>query len=438
MGTNVKTTFIVRMSRLAVGTVVALASTARSANGQISLTWIPGSSAKLEQIIGDCDWQVEAEKGTCLPTTSQTATRFNILGNGQGYSFEDNGKMIFLFGDTISKDVNAVNYHASDPLAWSTSTDPEAGLLLTFYTNPDGTPLFVKPPGIQMGPDDVPNSGISLADGIYLVCNTGSDTSLANPQQNDSSVLVHFDESTQTFTAGRTISPPGGHFIYASPHASGTDVLMFGAGPYRASDVYLSVTPASGFASGTGTRYFAGLVSGQPTWSSSESGAVPVVQDNPLNGPPWPNDTPTVGNLSVVYSGALGFWLMTYDGGRQTEKTRGVYFTYAEQPWGPWSTPQLIFSDVRDKAYGVFIHNPNIVPDPPGDGLNGPTIGSNDPYKTAGGDFAPLMIERFTTVTGNTLKIYYTMSTWNPYTVVKMRSEFTIAWVRQHLHALPH
>ncbi len=36
------------------------------------------------------------------------------------------------------------------------------------------------------------------------------------------------------------------------------------------------------------------------------------------------------------------------------------------------------------------------------------------------------MIERFTEVDGNTLKIYYTMSTWNPYTVVKMESDFAI------------
>jgi hypothetical protein len=36
------------------------------------------------------------------------------------------------------------------------------------------------------------------------------------------------------------------------------------------------------------------------------------------------------------------------------------------------------------------------------------------------------MIERFTRVSGSMLKIYYVMSTWNPYTVVKMRSEFTI------------
>ena len=45
---------------------------------------------------------------------------------------------------------------------------------------------------------------------------------------------------------------------------------------------------------------------------------------------------------------------------------------------------------------------------------------------TRGGDYSPQMIERFTRVTGDTLMIYYTMSTWNPYTVVKMRSEFKI------------
>ena len=390
------------------------------------LTYLPNSTTKVEQVIGDCDYEVQAKKGICQPTTSQTVTRFNILGNGQGGSFEHNGKMIFLFGDTISKDVSVVNYHASDPIAWSTSTDPESGLLLNFYTNSDGSPLFVKPPGIPLGPDDTPNAGISVNGQVYLVCNTGSDTSLANPQSQDTSVLVQFNETAQTFTGGRTISHVGGHFINVSMHASGSNVVMFGAGPYRSSDIYMQMTPASTFASGAGTQYFGGLVNGQPTWVSSDAAAVPVVQDNPLNGPAWPNDTPSVGNLSVAYSSTLSLWLMTYDGGRQSNKTRGVYFTHAPQPWGPWAKPQLILNDVRDNAYGVYIHNPNILPDPPGDGLNGPVIGSNDPYTTAGGGFAPLMIERFLTVTGNTLKIYYSLSTWNPYTVVKMRSQFTI------------
>ena len=50
-------------------------------------------------------------------------------------------------------------------------------------------------------------------------------------------------------------------------------------------------------------------------------------------------------------------------------------------------------------------------------------IGGNNPYTTPGGPYAPYMIERFTRVTGNTLSIYYTISTWNPYTTVEMRSE---------------
>ena len=178
---------------------------AQTPGGVTSLTYIAGSSVKVEQVIGDCDWAVKAKNGTCLPTASQTVTRFNILGNDVSSSFEDNGKVIFLFGDTISSNPDAVKYGAHDPIAWSTSTDPESGLLINFFTNADGSPLFVEPPGVAMGADDVPNAGISLSDGIYLVCNTGANVSLAAPHQNAYSILAHFDETTKTFTTGRTI-----------------------------------------------------------------------------------------------------------------------------------------------------------------------------------------------------------------------------------------
>jgi hypothetical protein len=36
------------------------------------------------------------------------------------------------------------------------------------------------------------------------------------------------------------------------------------------------------------------------------------------------------------------------------------------------------------------------------------------------------MIERFTRVNGKTLSIYYVISTWNPYAIVELRSDFTI------------
>jgi hypothetical protein len=270
----------------------------------------------------------------------------------------------------------------------------------------------------------VPNAGISSSDGLYLVVNAGADHSLPDINVNAYSLLVRFDENAKTFTAGRTISRlPGGKFVYTSLHASGTDVYMFGAGTYRKSDIYLSKTPASGFWAGTGTQYFAGRVNGQPTWSSSEAAAVPIVEDNPLNGPAWPNGNPSVGNLNVAYSADLGMWLMTYDGGRQSQATRGVYLAYAKDPWGPWAAPVLVYNIPRDAGYGVFMHNPSAVPS---DGLLGPIIGASDPVTTSGAPYAPSIIGRFTRVNGNTLRIYWLVSTWNPYTVVKMRSELTI------------
>lgn len=442
----------VRRSKMPLRLAVLLATTAacEPTFGQPppTLTWITNSSVKLEQIIGDDDW-ADLAVGITNLTASQTVARFHILGNGLGYSFEDNGKLIFLFGDTISEDTTTINYHAADPLAWSTNTDGETPLLLNFFTNTPPsqfTPLFVQPSGIKMGPDDVPNSGISLPNGDFLVCNTGSDTSLADPETNDYSVLVTFHEDlafstntivTNIFVTNRTVSmlstnidarsPLQGHFILVSMHEYGTNVMIFGAGEYRAGDVFLCKVPTANFVSGDGTLYFAGLTNGQPMWSNSESNCFPVVQDNPTNGPAWPNDSGTVGNVSVIYSTNLNLWLMTYDGGRSADTpklhTTGVYFSCAPQPWGPWTTPQLIFNKIRDDGYGVFIYNPGVTNDA---ALAGPVIGDNIAATTAGGDFAPIMIERFTRIANSTLFIYYTMSTWNPYTVVKMRSAFAI------------
>jgi len=402
------------------GAVMAASSPVIAQPGPV-LTWVSNSSVKLEQLIGDVDW------ATGSNTTSQTLTRFNIEGLDHASPFESGTNLIFLGGDVIGTNIN---HHAADPLAWSTTSDGEAGLLLNFYTNSGGSNVFVNPMGISMGPDDSPFTGINISNVIYLLCNTGADASNTNnPHTNDIAVLVTFDESSLSFQTNRTISAVtnGGHFIFDSIHFYGSNVMMFGEGNFRASDIYLASIPSNSFLSGNGTLYFTGLTNGQPTWSNMETNAVPVVQDNPANGPPWPNDSPSVGNVSVIYPPALGLWLMAYDGGRNAmPKTNfsGIYFTCAPQPWGPWSTPQLIFNATRDNADGVFIHDPNH--NPPGPA--GPTIDptKNDPTNTPGGPYAAYLIERFTRITNSTLFLYYTMATWNPYTVVKMRSAFTI------------
>jgi hypothetical protein len=386
-----------------------------------TLTWIPGSTTKVEQMIGDCDYTAQAKTGRCVPTTSETARRAKVLGTDIGASFESDGRLIFLFGDTISPS-SSENYQASDTMASSVSTDPLKGLFLDFFINNDGSPYFVRIPGVKMGAGEVPHAGIRLNGTTYIVVNTNTDINLPDPHVNEYSVLTRFDESTRRFTVVRNISArPNGKFITTALRRSGNDVYIFGLGAYRASDVYLSVVAAANFESGQGTRYFAGLVNGQPAWSTSEANAVPIVTDNPLN---IPNYAPGVGNVSVIYSNELRLWLMTYDSSRSSRDTAGFYFTYATEPWGPWQRPQLMFNPVRDGATGTIIHDPRISPS---DGLNGPTIGPNDPATTPGGPYAPYIIERFTRLTGRTLSIYYTLSTWNPYTIVMMRSDFQVS-----------
>ncbi len=428
-------------------TILALAACGLSAAAQTAgttLTWVPGSSVKLQQLIGgewppggtpsycvppgdtreDIDWQTKE------PLLNQTYTGWLVGGTDLGSSFEHAGQAVFLFGDTLY-------FNAGDTMAGTSSTDAEGGAALSFFTAKDGSTLLIQPqyPSggyVDMGIDNVPAGGIDVGGKAYVVCKTGHTTD----DSGDFSVLARYNDARRTFRAGRTLSSvaQGGHFIDVSIHDLLTvavkrpTLVIFGLGLYRHSNVYLAMVPASELWSGrnpaTGkpaTLYFTGLVNGEPTWTKTESdpAVVPVVTDvNP--------DAPTIGNVSVAFSPALGLWLMTFDGGRGSSSTNGVYFCYARQPWGPWSTPQMIFNAVRDGAAGTFIHDPSLGDD----GLEGPTIAptNNDPCATRGGSYAPYLVERFLKVTGNALSIYYTLSTWNPYTVVLMRSDFSIAY----------
>jgi hypothetical protein len=192
---------------------------------------------------------------------------------------------------------------------------------------------------------------------------------------------------------------------------------------------------------------------------------VPLFKDekyaNPTYCPPTQTgNCPSVGNVSVTNETLPGnktAWLMTYDAdGLSPPSTQGVYFRYANAPWGPWDTldggaaAQPIYLGCRDGGFGTFIHyssdslDGDFCTSAPGRktavttmnnpyyiaGTAGPMVGQetggHDPQTDRGGTFAPLMIRNLTAVSNCGLSIYYTLSTWNPYTVVKMRSDFDI------------
>ena len=223
-----------------------------------------------------------------------------------------------MFGDTIGataafyptyigfQDTFAWNAH--DPIARSTTLHAEDGLLLNFFlTGKHG--LEAAPPpqangmAIDMGAYNVPDGGIYLNGQTYIRVRTGqvTDGSGNTDDSHGYTVLVKFNETAQTFTSGRTMSAmPGGHFLTAAMYQAPTgtlgnpapalpeqDVVIFGLGAYRASNIYLSVVSASAFETGvdssgnSATRYFTGMSQGQPTWSQNESDSVLGSLDRP-------------------------------------------------------------------------------------------------------------------------------------------------------------
>ena len=373
-----------------------------------AIPYISGSTAKLEQLIGDQD------KERHQPTLSRTVTRYGLLGTDLGYSFEHNGRAYFLFGDTVGRLDRAL-----DTIATRDASEPERGVRLDFLTVGNNY-LTIQPPGIRMGAFEVPVSGITLENQLYVVVST--DHSM--DRTTDRSVLTKFIPPG-TFKPLRTISQlPAGRFIKMSMHAEpgpmtglppgAPFVIIWGTGVYRKSDAYLSIVPAANFETGKGTRYFAGLdAAGAPIWSENESDATPIVKNG------------TMGDLSVTWCRDIGLWLMTYDS--RPPAAQGVLFSYSRTPWGPWSQPQVVFNAVRDGALGKFIHNPNAHPD---DGLAGPVIGKGraNPEAVHGGAYAPYVVERFTKLVGSELNLYYVLSTWNPYVVVLMKSRLRVEW----------
>ena len=168
--------------------LIAPAPPAAAQSAAPTLTYVPGSSVKLYQINGDCDWAVwdatiANKTPTCKSTTSKTATNADVLGDDVATSFENNGELIMMFGDTIGATSaynpmwigfqNTFEWNAHDPIARSTTLHAEDGLLLNFFLSGNHGLEVAPPPQpngapVDMGAFNVPNGGITLNGTIYI------------------------------------------------------------------------------------------------------------------------------------------------------------------------------------------------------------------------------------------------------------------------------
>jgi len=353
---------------------------------QAAPQFLPGTTRVICQVTGDYDTYL------LRPTLSRTQTRASVIGTDLGSSFEHQGRLCFLFGDTqgaLRKD--------ADSFAWSDSTDPQH-LVLDFPVDAQGRFMPITIPGVQQGSMCVPTGGISLNGSMYIVYATdwynpnGSIDSNGNVER---SVLARSDDRGLTWRVIYDLAKASNHdmepvrFINVCmrqvpavtweglPGADRDRVLLWGSGAYRKSDLFLACIPVAQIEDKAALRYFAGLDStGRPTWDADSTAASPLFFDN------------RIGELSVAWIEPLGRWVLLYNAGLQ-----GICLRMAEQPWGPWTQATYIldreFMTEQDWA----------------------------------GAYGPYIVERFTVGDPNRCTLTYMTSAWNPYQAFLMRSD---------------
>ena len=153
--------------------VVCCAMAATTADAAVNPTvppdvsYVVGSTRKIEQLIGNTDFQ------RLTPTGNRTQTRYGITGSDLGVPFTHKGVTYVVFGDTLGG-----VFGDCDPLSFTTDTDPEDGLLLNFLS--DGPNIWrpITIPGISQGAFEVPLDGVSVSNRMYLYHSTDHSASV--------------------------------------------------------------------------------------------------------------------------------------------------------------------------------------------------------------------------------------------------------------------
>jgi hypothetical protein len=354
--------------------------------GADELGYVSNSTKKVCQLTGDFD------RAAGVPTLSQTNKRFGIVASDLGSTFEHKSQLYFLFGDTWGQPGDR------DALGWTKSTNPEK-IDLQFHQKKDGTWLPLTVPGIKQGAFEVPSGGISIAGVMYVVFTTDHSAEKTMGR----SVVASSQDDGRTFKLLYELSRS--KFINVSFWSAGEWLYIYGSGEYRKSSVCLARVKPADIGDRSKLEFFAGVDSkGQSEWSAKEAQGVSLFRHD------------VVGEFSVAYLTPVKRYVMLYN----SHEPRGITMRSAESPWGPWSKGTVVFDPWRDSGYGQFMHN-SAKSKAKRDALSDPN--RDDEW---GGEYGPYVMARFTSGSAGQCRIFYTMSIWNPYQVVVMRSDLKV------------
>ena len=374
------------------------------------------ATRKISQLTGEFDREGWDGQGAPPLARNRTESRFGIRGTDLGASFEHDGRLFFLFGDTVRTRPPGVA--ADDSIAFTADRDPTKGIDLTFHPQPP------RVRGMSQGAFEVPLDGVSVDGRMYVFFSTGH-FAIDGRDVMGRSVLARSDndgldfEALYDFSSSKFVNvsvelfvPEGDDARFLSTDPGAPVLLVWGSGRYRSSDVYLATLPMGNLETGSGRRFLSRSAD-HIAWSENEEDAVPLFGSG------------GVGELSVRWNPVVEHYLALFN----MDNPRGILMHSAPKPWGPWSdAPVLVFdpgfrsrgsTPCEAAGYGRFMHIPwNVMVC---DHVQDDAFGPRRDHEW-GGEYGPYQIPSFAEREGSGCRIYFLMSTWNPYQVVLMTS----------------
>lgn len=199
-------------------------------------------------------------------------------------------------------------------------------------------------------------------------------------------------------------------------------------------------------------HYYSGTVNGDPQFSLNEADSIPLDLDASQAGSQTVEIHDIVQQMSVVRVDALGKWVMFYGGGISVLPSPplpncgvlelfarfeckqvvigngGMYMRTADDPWGPWSTPEEILSggdpqlpNSGQYGPGGVLHSPNCTGEGCATHTQSPFYHDNE----YGFLYAANIIEEWIQAVDGGVDILWNASTWDPYRVVLLRTRIT-------------
>lgn len=356
--------------------------------------YLPGSTQKIEQLVGDFDRQNQ------VAVSNLTNTSYQIWGTDLGVPFEHKGKTYILFGD-IPGDVGfGVD---RDPIAFTEDTDPSDGIELEFLTSEPGKYKPITIPGISQGAFEVPLDGISIDDDMYVYHSTDGMTRsvLARSTDDGESFTLIEENHSSDYFVNISVNKITNAEEIGLPSSIENGIIAIGTGDYRESAIYLYSQSQDSIEYKESRYFLTGWDGELPIWSNSETDAIPII------------DIDCGGEISSAYNEHLEKWMVLYNCG----EPRGIQCQFADYPWGPYSESITILEPWDDDAYCNYMHTSwdfmmcDEVHDP----------GRENEW---GGEYGPYLFKQMSTMEDSLVTIYYTLSTWNPYTTVLMETTF--------------